>query len=102
MLALLTPALLGWNCVAIGYPLYGSEERGILRLQQARLAHEGSIPGRQKVSGELLPLEAVDLAFDPAQALIEDVRLKVVVEAGVDAAILVGVTGQEVAHEQFV
>lgn len=61
MLALLPPALLGWNCVVFGYPLYGSEERGILRLQQARLAHEGSIPGRQKVPGELLPLEAVDL-----------------------------------------
>jgi hypothetical protein len=69
MLALLTPALLGWNCVAIGYPLYGSEERGILRLQQARLAHEGSIPGRQKVPGELLPLEAVDLRLLKARQL---------------------------------
>jgi hypothetical protein len=55
--------LLGWTCVAAGYPLYGSEERGILRLQQARLAHEGIIPGRQKVAGELLPLawQAADL-----------------------------------------
>jgi len=69
MLALLIPALLGWSCMAAGYPLYGSEERGILRLQQARLAHEGSIPGRQKVSGELLPLEAVDLRLLQAQQL---------------------------------
>jgi hypothetical protein len=61
---LLTPlslVLLGWCCATPGYPLYNSEDRGILRLQQARLAHEGIIPGRQKVSGELLPLEAVDL-----------------------------------------
>jgi len=54
-------ALLGWSCMATGYPLYGSEDRGILRLQQARLAHEGVIPGRQKQAGELLPLNAVDL-----------------------------------------
>ena len=62
-------ALLGWSCVAVGYPLYGSEERGILRLQQARLAHEGIIPGRQKVAGELLPLDAVDLRLQQAQQL---------------------------------
>jgi len=61
MLFLLVPVLLGWSCITAGYPLYGSEDRGILRLQQARLAHEGSIPGRQKVAGELLPLDAVDL-----------------------------------------
>jgi len=62
-------ALLGWSCVAAGYPLYGSEDRGILRLQQARLAHEGVIPGRQKVAGELLPLDAVDLRLQHAQQL---------------------------------
>jgi hypothetical protein len=61
--------LLGWTCVAAGYPLYGSEERGILRLQQARLAHEGIIPGRQKVAGELLPLDAVDLRLQHAGQL---------------------------------
>jgi len=61
LLALPIAALLGWSSIAFGYPLYGSEERGMLRLEQARLAHEGSIPGRQKVTGELLPLEAVDL-----------------------------------------
>ena len=62
-------ALLGWSCVAAGYPLYGSEERGILRLQQARLAHEGIIPGRQKVAGELLHLDAVDLRLQQEQQL---------------------------------
>ncbi|HYQ70304.1 MAG TPA: hypothetical protein VET88_00095, partial [Gammaproteobacteria bacterium] len=61
LLTPLTLALLGWSFETAGYPLYGSEDRGILRLQQARLAHEGSIPGRQKQPGELLPLEAVDL-----------------------------------------
>jgi len=67
LITLLT--LLGCSCVAAGYPLYGSEERGILRLQQARLAHEGLIPGRQKVAGELLPLDAVDLRLQHAQQL---------------------------------
>jgi hypothetical protein len=43
------------------YPLYGSEDRGIRRLEGARLAHEGEVPGRQKVSGMLLSLEHVDL-----------------------------------------
>lgn len=62
-------ALLGWSSVAGGYPLYGSEERGILRLQPARLAHEGIIPGRQKLAGELLPLDAVDLRLQHAQQL---------------------------------
>jgi hypothetical protein len=65
----LTLALLGWSSLTAGYPLYGSEDRGILRLQQARLAHEGSIPGRQKHPGELLPLEAVDLRLLQAKDL---------------------------------
>jgi hypothetical protein len=69
LFSLLTLVLLGWSCVTAGYPLYGSEERGILRLQQARLAHEGIIPGRQKLSGELLPLEAVDLRLLQAKQL---------------------------------
>jgi hypothetical protein len=69
LLAPLTLALLGWSGVTAGYPLYGSEERGILRLQQARLAHEGILPGRQKPPGELLPLEAVDLRLLQARQL---------------------------------
>ena len=51
---------LPWNNLT-AYPLYGSEDRGIGRLEQARLAHEGVIPGRKKISGELLSLEQVDL-----------------------------------------
>ncbi len=47
---------------APGYPLYGSEDTGIGRLEEARLGHEGLIEGgRQKVPGELLTLEQVDL-----------------------------------------
>lgn len=46
---------------ANAYPLYGSEDRGIGRLEAARLAHEGIIPGREKVSGELLNVDDVDL-----------------------------------------
>jgi hypothetical protein len=62
-------ALLVWSCMVSGYPLYGSEDRGILRLQQARLAHEGSIPGSRKQPGELLPLDAVDLRLLQARQL---------------------------------
>jgi len=51
---------LPWQGVT-AYPLYGSEDRGIGRLEQARLAHEGVIPGRKKISGELLSLDQVDL-----------------------------------------
>jgi len=46
---------------ASAYPLYGSDASGIRRLEAARLAHQGAIPGRMKVKGELLPLEQVDL-----------------------------------------
>ncbi len=47
---------------AAAYPLYGSEETGIRRLEQARLAHEGKIQGgKKRISGELLSLEQVDL-----------------------------------------
>ena len=51
----------GGGSSAIAYPLYGSEERGIGRLEAARLAHEGIIPGREKVTGELLSVDEVDL-----------------------------------------
>ncbi|MCG8357600.1 MAG: hypothetical protein MI920_18710, partial [Kiloniellales bacterium] len=43
------------------YPLYGSEESGIRRLEQARLAHEGKIKGKKKVYGELMSVDQVDL-----------------------------------------
>jgi len=47
--------------VALAYPLLGSEETGIRRLDQLRLIQAGVIPGRQKVAGALLSLEQVDL-----------------------------------------
>ncbi len=43
------------------YPIYGSEDRGIRRLEEARLAQAGEVSGRQKVAGALLTLEQVDL-----------------------------------------
>jgi hypothetical protein len=62
LIALTLAGLLAAPAAAEAYPLYGSEETGIGRLTAARLAHEGKLPGgRKKVSGELLPLEAVDL-----------------------------------------
>jgi hypothetical protein len=43
------------------YPLYGSEDSGIRRLEEARLSHEGQLPGgRQRVSGELLHIDQVE------------------------------------------
>ena len=46
---------------AVAYPIYGSDDRQIGRLEEARLAHEGVIQGREKITGELLSLEQVDL-----------------------------------------
>jgi len=43
------------------YPLYGSEDSGIGRLEEARLAHEGVIKGKKKLPGELLRIDQVDL-----------------------------------------
>lgn len=43
------------------YPIYGSSDTGIRRLEGARLAHEGVVKGRQKVSGALLSVRDVDL-----------------------------------------
>jgi hypothetical protein len=56
-------ALLGaMVCGTAGaYPLYDSDELDIGRVQAARLAHEGEIPGRAQVSGALLPRAQVDL-----------------------------------------
>ena len=53
--------LLAYGFDAAAYPIYGSEDTGIHRLEQARLAHEGKIEGSQKMSGELLSVEQVDL-----------------------------------------
>ena len=43
--ALLAAALAAASAGA--YPLYGSEDRGIGRVEAARLAHAGEIPGRE-------------------------------------------------------
>ncbi|MCB1740266.1 MAG: serine hydrolase [Gammaproteobacteria bacterium] len=43
------------------YPIYGSEQTGIRRLEGARLMHEGEVRGPQKRAGETLPLASVDL-----------------------------------------
>jgi hypothetical protein len=68
---------------AWSYPLYGSEDRGIRRLEGTRLAHEGVIHGRQKKPGETLALEQVDLRLlehrdlalpEPDPAFSRDVR----------------------------
>ena len=55
---------------AVGaYPLYGSDERAIGRLEADRLIHEGTISGRQKLPGELLTLEQVDIRLSSHQDL---------------------------------
>jgi len=59
--AIILALLLAQNHDAAAYPLYGSEDTGIRRLEQARLAHEGKIAGRKKLNGELLSVEQVDL-----------------------------------------
>ena len=59
--ALVTAAGLIATTSTPAYPLYGSEDRGIRRLEGARLAHEGVVHGRAKVSGELLSIDQVDL-----------------------------------------
>ena len=46
---------------AAAYPLYGSEDTGIRRLEAARLAHEGVVKGKKKVAGELLSVDQVKL-----------------------------------------
>ncbi len=53
--------LLALNADVAAYPLYGSEDTGIRRLEHARLAHEGKIKGQKRISGELLSVEQVDL-----------------------------------------
>ena len=61
LLAWLATAALLPAGMAAAYPLYGSEQAGIGRVEHARLAHEGVVEGRQRVKGELLSLGQVDL-----------------------------------------
>lgn len=46
---------------ATAYPLYGSDELGIRRLEVTRFAQEGIIKGRKRLPGELLSRDQVDL-----------------------------------------
>ncbi len=59
--AIIVALLLAQSYDAVAYPLYGSEDTGIRRLEQARLAHEGKIKGQKRISGELLSVDQVDL-----------------------------------------
>jgi hypothetical protein len=59
-LALGLKLLLG-SMTAMAYPLIGSEDRKIGRVEAARLVQDGVVEGREKVSGELLSLDEVDL-----------------------------------------
>jgi len=58
---LLLPALLLLPLSATAYPLYGSDELKIRRLDATRLAQEGRIKGRKRRPGELLSRAQVDL-----------------------------------------
>ena len=64
-LSLALVAALGGAVLAAGiaeaYPIYGSEETGIRRLEEARLANDGEIKGKKRVAGETLRLDQVDL-----------------------------------------
>ena len=46
---------------ATAYPLDGYESTGITRLVHQRWVQEGKISGKKRPSGELLPLEMVEL-----------------------------------------
>ena len=50
-----------WPLWAIAYPIYGSEQTGIRRLEVTRFAQEGLYRGRKRLPGELLTREQVDL-----------------------------------------
>ena len=67
--AIILALLLALSHDTAAYPLYGSEDTGIRRLEQARLAHEGKVDGPQKVPGELLSVEQVDLRLLEHKAL---------------------------------
>jgi hypothetical protein len=50
-----------WSTLAGAYPLDGYEKTQIGRLEAQRLVQIGEMPGKKRPSGELLPLERVDL-----------------------------------------
>ena len=53
--------------VALAYPLDGYEETGITRLLHQRWIQEGEMQGKRRPSGELLPMEMVDLRMRERQ-----------------------------------
>jgi hypothetical protein len=59
--AWLTLVAAGWPLLAGAYPLDGYEKTGIGRLEAQRLIQIGEKPGKKRPSGELLPLEMVNL-----------------------------------------
>ena len=63
-------ALLAGSLQAGAYPLDGYERTGIARLLHQRWVQEGAIPGKKRPSGELLPMERVDLRLADRPDLI--------------------------------
>ena len=55
LITLLLPSLAG------AYPLDGYKETGIRRVEGARMANEGIVPGRKQPAGALLSTDEVDL-----------------------------------------
>jgi hypothetical protein len=55
LITLLLPSLVG------AYPLDGYKETGIRRVEGARMANEGIVPGRKQPAGALLSTDEVDL-----------------------------------------
>jgi len=63
LIALLLPSLTG------AYPLDGYKETGIRRVEGARLANEGIVPGRKQPAGALLSTDEVDLRLLDYQSM---------------------------------
>jgi len=47
--------------VAVGYPIFGSEDTGMRRVEYERLVQQGVIEGRERIAGELLTRDEVQL-----------------------------------------
>jgi hypothetical protein len=61
LIAVLVASLLPLPLPLHAYPLDGYPETGIRRVEGARLANEGIVPGRKQPAGALLPTAEVDL-----------------------------------------
>lgn len=61
LLAIVPAFLLFAAQAALAYPIYGSEDTGIRRLEEARLADQGRIKGRKRLPGERLSVDQVRL-----------------------------------------